>query len=349
VALGNLLQTLPPLPTMLVGSYVQPDWLIDRHALSRRAPPRVPAPDLWCVPPAQFEAAADDATLLAIDEQERIGLDVIGDGEIRRESYSCTFVAALGGIDSQHSGTAVDRRGKSAPVPRVVGPITWTRSVLAHDVALLRSRTSRPIKITLPGPFTLSQLAEDHVYDSPGALAMAFAEAVNAEVRALHAAGADIVQLDEPYLEARRDAAHEYAMAAVTRALAGAAGATALHLCFGYGPIDRGHSKSGRYALLPELERTPVDIVSLEAAQPGVDAAVLRDLPSKLILWGCLDLGTTQVDTQEVVLQRIRAAINVAGAQQVMLGPDCGMKYLPRAVAEAKLRVLVSCARIARG
>lgn len=340
-----MLSQLPRLPTTLVGSYVQPDWLVDRDNLSHRAPPRLRADDIWRVPAPYRAEALDDATALAIREQERAGLDIIGDGEIRRESYSCTFVTALAGIDPVQPGSVLDRRGKPSPVPRVVGPVRWQAPILAHDIALLRRGTSRPIKMTLPGPFTLAQLAQDEHYRDPGALAMAFAAAVNAEIRFLHAAGAEVVQIDEPYLEARPAAARDYGLAAIDRTLRGVSGATALHICFGYGPIDRGFAKPGYYAFLPELEHCSVDIVSLEAAQPRIDPAVLRRLPSKVIMLGVLDLGTHDVETPTEIESRIQAALAHVEAGRLIVAPDCGMKYLRRAAATAKVAAMVAAAR----
>jgi 5-methyltetrahydropteroyltriglutamate--homocysteine methyltransferase len=344
----RVLARLPRLPTTLVGSYVQPDWLVDRDNLGRRAPPRVRAEDIWRVPAPQRAEAFDDATVLAIREQERAGLDIIGDGEIRRESYSCTFATALGGIDAAAPGSVLDRRGKPSTVPRVLGPVRWQTPILEHDVALLRRSTTRAIKMTLPGPFTLAQLAQDEHYRDPGALAMAFAAAVNAEIRFLHAAGADIVQIDEPYLEVRPAAARDYGLAAIDEALRGVTGATALHICFGYGPIDRGFAKPGTYAFLPELERCEVDIVSLEAAQPRIDLAVLRRLPSKVIMLGVLDLGTLAIETVDQVCTRIGSALEVVGADRLVIAPDCGMKYLTRGAAAGKTAAMVAAAATIR-
>lgn len=344
-ALRALMARLPRLPTTLVGSMVQPEWLIDRQGLSHRAPPRVRAQELWRVAPQWLCCAQDDATQLAIHLQQRLGLDVVGDGEIRRESYSCTFANELVGIDRAHPGSVLDRRNKPSAVPRVVAPVQWQKPVFTHDVAWLRRCYAGPVKMTLPGPFTLSQLSQDEHYGDSRALGLAFAKAVNAEIAFLHAAGVDIVQLDEPYLEARPEAAREFGVELINRALQGIAGVTALHLCFGYGPIDRNVAKPNRYRFLAELEDTVVDIVSVEAAQPRLDLAELRVLPTKTVMLGVLDLGTTRVETVEEICARIAAALDHVAPERLILAPDCGLKYLPPASAEGKLAAMVAAAQ----
>ncbi len=345
----DVLAQLPLLPTALVGSLPQPGWLVDRDNLGHRAPPRVRAREIWRVPPEHLAEAQDDATLLAIRAQEQAGLDIVGDGEMRRESYSNLFATSLEGIDAEQPGVILNRRNQPSAVPRVVGPIRWREPVLAQDIAFLRASTTRPVKITLPGPFTLAQLALDEHYRDPAAVALAFAAAVNDEIRSLHAAGADIVQLDEPYLEARPDAARAFGVEAINRAVADVTGATALHICFGYGPIDKGYAKPGAYAFLGELERCTVDIVSLEAAQPRLDVAVLRQLPSKRIMLGVLDLGTLAVETPEQVRSRIDRALAIVEPQRLIIAPDCGMKYLTRPAAAGKMAAMVAAVRTLRG
>jgi len=335
---------LPLLPTALVGSVPQPEWLIDRHALSHRAPPRTRAWEIWRVESSCRCAAWDDATVVAIREQQRAGIDIVGDGEMRRESYSCTFANSLAGIDTARPGTTLDRRGKPSVVPRVVGPIRHDHPVLLHDLRVLRQRHDGVVKITLPGPFTLSQLSADEHYGSPRALASAFADAVRKEIGLLHAAGADVVQIDEPYLEARPEAAVEYGIEAVDRALDGVTGVTALHLCFGYGPIDRDFCKPDRYRFLGELAATSVDIVSVETAQPRIDLAVLRELAPKTLMVGVLDLGTTEIESVRTVLERIEAALHHVEPDRMIVAPDCGLKYLPRSVAAGKLSAMVVAA-----
>ncbi|HEX9646408.1 MAG TPA: 5-methyltetrahydropteroyltriglutamate--homocysteine methyltransferase [Alphaproteobacteria bacterium] len=333
-------RALPLLPTTVVGSYPQPDWLIDRDALSHRSPPRVRAAGLWRVAEPWLAEAQDDATRLAIADMERAGIDIITDGEIRRESYSNRFATALGGIDPARAGTAQSRRGRPEPVPLVSGPIRRLRPVETADVAFLRANTARTIKATLPGPFTLAQQAEDAYYRDPERLAMAYAEAVNAELLDLFAAGADIVQLDEPYLQARPEAARAFAVAAIDRALAGAPGTTALHLCMGYAALVR--DKPPDYAFLAELADSAVDQVSVEAAQPHVDVARFADLGAKTVILGVLDLADAAVETPETVAARIERALDFVPAERLVPAPDCGMKYLPRAVALGKLGALAA-------
>ena len=331
--------------TTVVGSYPQPEWLIDRERLGERLPPRVRARELWRVAEPFLEAAQDDATRLAVQDMERAGVDVITDGEMRRESYSNHFATELDGIDLDEPGVALDRTGHENPVPRVVGPIRRRRPVEVRDVEFLRSITDRRIKITVPGPFTMAQQAQDDHYRDGRSLALAYAEAVNEELHDLKAAGADVVQIDEPYLQARPEAAHEYAVEAIDRALEGIGGETVLHTCFGYAAIV--HDKPSGYPFLRELNDCLATHLSLEAAQPGLDPAVLRDVPDKTIVLGVLDLGSGEVETPEAVAERIRRALEVVPPERLVVAPDCGMKYLPRERAFRKLEAMVAGARLA--
>jgi 5-methyltetrahydropteroyltriglutamate--homocysteine methyltransferase len=329
--------------TTVVGSYPQPDWLIDRERLGHRLPPRVRARELWRVDEAQLEEAQDDATRLAVQDMERAGVDVITDGEMRRESYSNRFATALDGVDLDNPGVALDRTGDENPVPRVVGPIRRTRPVEVRDVEFLRSITDRRIKITVPGPFTMTQQAQNDHYEDARSLAVAYADAVNEELRDLKAAGADVVQIDEPYLQVRPEAAREYAVEAIDRALEGIEGDTVLHTCFGYAAIV--HDRPSGYPFLAELNDCAATHVSLEAAQPDLDPEVLRALPDKTILLGVLDLGSSDVETPEAVAERLRRALTVVEPERLVAAPDCGMKYLPRDRAFAKLQAMVAGAR----
>ena len=329
-------------PTSLVGSYAQPDWLIDRERLSHRFPPRVRARELWRVDPAYLAEAQRDATALAIREQERAGLDIITDGEMCRESYSNRFATALNGVDIDNPGTALDRSGHPNPVPRVTGPISRRHPVEAGDVSFLRGQTDRTIKITLPGPFTMAQQAQNDYFASSEDLAYAYAEAVNEEVRDLFAAGADIVQLDEPYLQARPEEAKRYGVKAINRALAGVTGTTAVHLCFGYAAII--HERPSGYSFLPELAAADCDQVSIETAQSGLDCSVLSALDGKTIILGVLNLGDHAVETADEVAARVRRALPYVPAERLVLAPDCGMKYLPRDAAFGKLQAMTLAA-----
>jgi 5-methyltetrahydropteroyltriglutamate--homocysteine methyltransferase len=338
--------TLPVLPTSLVGSYAQPDWLIDRAKLAGRFPPRVRARELWRVEPAYLEQAQDDATLLAIRAQEDAGLDIITDGEMRRESYSNHFATALEGVDLDHPGTALDRSGHPNPVPRIAGPIVRPHPVEVDDVRFLRAHTDRTIKMTVPGPFTMTQQAQNDHYPDLESAAMAYAAAVNAEIKDLHAAGADIVQIDEPYLQARPEAARDYGLAALNAALDGVTGTTAVHLCFGYAAII--HERPEGYSFLPELAGCPTDQISIETAQSGLDLGVLADLAGKHIILGVIDLSDHEVESAETVAARVRRAFPYAAPGQLTIATDCGMKYLPRASAEGKLRAMADAAAILR-
>jgi 5-methyltetrahydropteroyltriglutamate--homocysteine methyltransferase len=332
------------LVTTVVGSYPQPDWLIDRERLGERLPPRVRARELWRVPEPFLEEAQDDATRLAVQDMERAGIDVISDGEMRRESYSNRFATALEGIDLDHPGVALDRTGHENPVPRVVGPIHRARPVEVGDVEFLRSITDRRIKITVPGPFTMAQQAQNDHYPDDRSLALAYAEAVNEELRDLKAAGADVVQIDEPYLQARPERARQYAVEAIDRALTGIEGETVLHTCFGYAHIV--HDRLTGYPFLRELNECLATHISLEAAQPDLDLDVLRDLRGKTVVLGVLDLGSPEVETPDVVAERIRRALAVVPPDQLVVAPDCGMKYLPRELAFRKLAAMVAGARL---
>jgi 5-methyltetrahydropteroyltriglutamate--homocysteine methyltransferase len=334
------------LPTSLVGSYPQPDWLINREKLAGRFPPRVRAKELWRVDPEYLTQAQDDATLLAIRAQERAGLDILTDGEIRRESYSNHFATALDGIDIDNPGSALDRSGHPNPVPRIVGPIRRTGSIEVGDVKFLRANTDRTIKMTVPGPFTMSQQAQNEHYPDLESAAMDYAAAVNAEIRDLHAAGADIVQIDEPYMQARPDAARAYGLTALNAALDGVTGRTAVHICFGYAAVI--HVRPEGYSFLPELAGCPCDQISIETAQSGLDLGVLADLSGKGIILGVIDLSDHDVETVEVVAGRVRRAFGYVAPEKIVIATDCGMKYLPRASAEGKMRAMAGAAALLR-
>lgn len=334
------------LPTSLVGSYPQPDWLIDRVRLAGRFPPRVRARELWRVAPEWLGQAMDDATLLAIRDQERAGLDIITDGEMRRESYSNRFATALDGVDLDNPGMALDRSGEPNPVPRVVGRIRRRHAVEVRDVEFLRANTDRTIKITVPGPFTMAQQAQNDFYEDEAELAHDYAVAVNAEMRDLFAAGADIVQIDEPYMQARPEKARAYGLEALRTALDGIEGRTALHICFGYAALI--HERPEGYSFLPELAGSDVAEISIETAQSSLDCAVLAKLPGKTIILGVLDLSTHEVETPETVAARIRRALPFVPADRLIIAPDCGLKYLPRDVAYGKMAAMVEGARIVR-
>jgi 5-methyltetrahydropteroyltriglutamate--homocysteine methyltransferase len=327
------------LPTSLVGSYAQPDWLIDRQNLASRFPPRVRVRDLWRVADSWLEQAQDDATILAIRDQERAGLDIITDGEMRRESYSNRFATALDGVDIDNPGTALDRSGHPNPVPRVVDQVRRRHPVQVRDTEFLRAHTDRTIKMTLPGPFTMAQQAQDDFYGDEERLAMDYAAAVNEEVKDLFAAGADIVQIDEPYMQARPEKARRFGVKVLNRALEGIEGTTAVHICFGYAAII--HQRPQGYAFLRELEGSVARQVSIETAQSGLDCAVLKGLPSKSIILGVLDLSKTTVEPPETVATRIRRALPHVPAARIVVAPDCGLKYLPREVAFGKLKAMV--------
>jgi len=332
--------------TTVVGSYPQPEWLIDRQALATASVPRIRASGLWRIAPEHLEEAQDDATLLAIRDMERAGVDLISDGEIRRESYSNRFATALEGIDIDRPGQIIGGSGRATPVPRVVGPIRRVRPVQVRDVQFLRAYTERHIKATVPGPFTMAQQAQNEYYPNRERLAMDYAACVNEEIKALFAAGADVVQLDEPWLRTNPDEARAYAVSAIDKALEGIEGTTAVHLCFGYAAMVQG--KPSRYAFLTELERSAVQQISLEAAQPRLDLAVLQELSTKTIVLGVLDLNDMQIETPESIAAKIRDALRHIPAARLMVAPDCGMKYLPRAVAYQKLRAMTLGAAIVR-
>ena len=337
---------LPLLPTSLVGSYAQPDWLIDREKLAGIFPPRTRMKGLWRVAEPWLEQAWDDATVYAIAEQERAGLDIVTDGEMRRESYSNRFATAFDGVDMDNHGTALDRSGEPVPVPRVVGPISRRHAVQVRDVEFMKQHTDKAIKITVPGPFTMSQQAQDDYYGNPEALAVAYAGAVNEEIKDLFAAGCDVVQLDEPYMQARPDKARQYGLKALERALEGVEGATALHICFGYAHLI--HERPEGYSFLPELATSQVQQISIETAQSNLDTSILETLPGKTIILGVLDLSTHAVEEPETVASRIRRALPHVSAERVIIAPDCGLKYLPREVAFGKMKAMADGAKIVR-
>ena len=335
------------LVTTVVGSYPQPNWLIDRKRLGERLPPRVRAHELWHVAEPDLEEAQDDATRLAVQDMERAGVDIVTDGEMRRESYSNRFATALEGVDLETPGVALDRTGHENPVPRVVGPIRRARPVEVRDVEFLRGLTDRRIKITVPGPFTMAQQAQDDHYGDERSLALAYAEAVNEELRDLKSAGADVVQIDEPYLQARPEPARRYAVEAIGRALEGIEGETVLHTCFGYAHIV--HERLDGYPFLRELNGCTATHLSLEAAQPALDPGVLLDVPDKVIVLGVLDLGSSEPETPEVVARRIERVLEVLPPERLVVAPDCGMKYLTRELAFRKLEAMVAGVRLVDG
>ena len=334
-------------PAHVVGSYPQPDWLVDRKMLSKVVP-RVRMKEMWRVPEEFLEQAQDDATILAIRDMEQAGIDVITDGEMRRESYSNRFATALDGIDISNPGFVKARSGAMTPVPRVVGKVKRGKPVELRDMQFLRRNTSLPAKITLPGPFTMSQQAKDEFYKDAEALAMDMAAAVNAEAHDLVAAGADVIQLDEPWVRNDPDAARRYAVKAINRALAGIKVPTVVHLCFGYAAVVPGETKPAGYAFLAELAGTDATTISMESAQPKIDLGVLKDLAPKNVMLGVLDLSDLTVETPQKVAERIRAGLKYVPAERLLPAPDCGMKYLPRGVAFGKLKAMVEGAAIVR-
>jgi 5-methyltetrahydropteroyltriglutamate--homocysteine methyltransferase len=333
-------------PTTIVGSFPQPEWLIDRARLAGRFPPRVRAKELWRIPPEHLAEAQDDATLIAIRAQEEAGLDIVSDGEIRRESYSNRFATALDGVDLDNPGTALDRSGHPNPVPRIVGRIRRRHAVEVDDLKFLRANTTRMTKITVPGPFTMLQQAQNDFYGSEDDAAMDYAAAVNEEIKDLFAAGADVVQIDEPYMQARPEKARLYGLKALNRALEGVTGTTAVHICFGYAAII--HERPSGYSFLPELAQCSCRQVSLETAQSKLDCSALQGLEGKRLMVGCIDLSDPEVESPETVVERIERALPYVKPENVILAPDCGMKYLPRATATAKLKAMVEGARILR-
>jgi 5-methyltetrahydropteroyltriglutamate--homocysteine methyltransferase len=336
-----------PLSTSVVGSYPQPDWLIDRAALGSHSVPRVRASHAWRIPSHHLEEAQDDATLVAIRDMERAGIDTITDGEIRRESYSNRFATALQGVDAEHPATIRTRGGEARTVPRIVGPVRWREPIEARDVSFLRANTERTVKITLPGPFTMAQQAANEAYDDFDELVMDLAAAVNAEAHALERAGAEVIQLDEPWLRNDPRTARRIAVAAIDRALEGLTVSTAVHLCFGYAALV-GEKNANRYDFLGELSESSAQQISLEAAQPRLDLGQLSELSPKTVLLGVLDLGDPAPETPHTVADRIRAALAHVPAERLVPAPDCGMKYLPRPLAFAKLKALSAGAALVR-
>ena len=333
-------------PTTIVGSYPQPDWLIDREKLAGRFPPRVRAKELWRIPEPYLQQAMEDATLLAIRAQEDAGLDIVTDGEIRRESYSNRIATALEGVDIDKPGTALDRSGHPNPVPRIVGKIRRVRPIEVEDLLFLKKHTSRQVKITVPGPFTMLQQAQNDFYATEEEAAMDYAIALNAEIKDLFAHGANVVQVDEPYMQARPEKARQYGIRALNRALEGVQGTTAVHICFGYAAVI--HARPSGYSFLPEFSQCSCNQVSIETAQSQLDCSVLTQLPNKQILVGCLDLSNMEIESPVVVASRIKRALQYVKPEQVVVAPDCGMKYLPRDVADGKLRAMVEGARLLR-
>jgi 5-methyltetrahydropteroyltriglutamate--homocysteine methyltransferase len=331
------------LPTTVVGSYPQPDWLVDRALLSKSVP-RIRMQEMWRLPSQYLEEAQDDATTVAIRDMERAGIDIVTDGEIRRESYSNRFATALEGVDADNPAIIKSRSGQDTAVPRVVGAIRRTQPVELRDMQFLRRNTDHAAKITLPGPFTMGQQAKNEFYKDDEELAMAFAEAVNAEALDLQAAGADVIQLDEPWVRNSPELAKRYAVQAINRALRGITVPTVVHVCFGYAAVVPGATKPAGYAFLAELADSTADQISIEAAQPKLDLGVLKDLSSKKIVLGVLDLGNPQIESVDVVADRIRQGLKFVAPDRLCCAPDCGMKYMSRQIAFGKLSVMAQAA-----
>jgi 5-methyltetrahydropteroyltriglutamate--homocysteine methyltransferase len=335
------------LPTTVVGSYPQPEWLVDRAMLSKSVP-RTRMHEMWRLPPEHLEEAQDDATIVAIRDMERAGIDIVTDGEIRRESYSNRFATALEGIDIDNPAVITSQSGHKTPVPRVVGAVRRAHPVELRDMEFLRRNTDRAAKITLPGPFTMSQQAKNEFYRDGEELAMAFAAAVNAEALDLQGAGADVIQLDEPWVRNNPELAKRYAVKAINRALAGITVPTVVHVCFGYAAVVPGSTKPAGYSFLAELADSSAEQISIEAAQPKLDLGVLRDLSSKKIMLGVLDLGNPEIETVDLVAGRIRHALKYVAADRLIPAPDCGMKYMPRPIAFGKLKAMCEAAAMVR-
>jgi len=336
----------PLIPTTLVGSYPQPTWLVHKDILLGSGPPRVRMRDVWRPPSDLLEEAQDDATLTALHDQVRAGIDIVTDGEVRRESYFNHFANALDGIDVDNPATVPGRTGKPTLVPRVVGPIKRRKPVQVRDVAFLRSRTDKLIKITIPGAFTMAKMAADEYYGDQESLIMAYAEVVNEEIREMKAAGADVIQIDEPHMQAHPIESNRFGIAAIDRALDGIGGATIVHLCFGYAYVVS--DKPSGYSFLPELDKCSATAISIEAAEPKLNPAILAELPSKQVLYGVIDLGDQTVETPEIIAGRLRGALRHISPERLIAAPDCGMKYLPRDVAFGKLQAMVEGAKIVR-
>lgn len=340
-------EALPLLPTTVVGSYPQPGWLVDQQALRTRMVPRVRAPEIWRIAEPLLQEAQNDATLLAIRDMERAGIDIITDGEIRRESYSNHFASALEGVDPVTPAEVIGRTGKPTLVPRVTGRVRRTRAVEVADIAFARANTDRQLKITLPGPFTMTRQAKNEFYGDEAELAMDYAIALNAEILDLKRAGVDVIQLDEPWMQAFPEEARRFAVPCINRAFQEVTGSTVVHLCFGYAAmVDQ---KPNGYSFLPELDGAIAETISIEAAQPKLDLAILRELPTKKVMVGVLDLSSAEVETPEIVADRIRQALKVLPPERIVVAPDCGMKYLPRERAFGKLKAMAEGAAIVRG
>ena len=335
------------LQTTVVGSYPQPDWLVNREMLSKIVP-RTRLKEIWRVPEAYLQQAQDDATLLAIRDMERAGIDIITDGEMRRESYSNHFATALEGVDQDNPGYVTTRSGQQTPVPRVVGKIRRLRPVEVRDMQFLRANTNRPAKITLPGPFTMGQQVKDEFYKDAEAMCMDYAAAVNEEAHDLVKAGADVIQLDEPWLRNNPEEASRYAVKVINRALQGITVPTVVHLCFGYAAVVPGLSKPTGYSFLPQLSDTIAQQISIESAQPKIDLGVLKDLAPKKVMLGVIDLNDPEIETPEKIAERIRAGLKYLSPDKLLPAPDCGMKYLPRATAFGKLKSLAAGAALVR-
>jgi len=338
--------SLPLFPTSLVGSYPQPDWLIDKQKLKGRFPPRTRAAELWRIPPENLNEALLDATRLAVSDQVAAGLDIITDGEACRESYSNHFATALDGVDIDNPGEALDRSGEPVPVPRITGPIKRRHAISVDEVKALKQLTDRPIKFTVPGPFTMAQQAQNDFYPDLREAALAYAEAVREEVEDLFAAGADIIQLDEPYMQARPEAAEAYGIEALNAALRGTAGTTCVHICFGYAALI--HERPDGYSFLPQLHQACCHQISIETAQSDLDCSVLSSLPEQTILLGVIDLSSPEVESVETIVERVQRALPYIDKERVVLAPDCGMKYLPRDASLHKLSNMVEAAKILR-
>lgn len=299
--------------------------------------------------------AQDDATIVAIREQERAGLDIVSDGEQRREHYIRHVIRGFEGFDFANLAEKQTRGGRyTVEVPRITGPVRRTAPLLAHDAEVLQTYATRRTKITLPGPLTIMDTSYDDYYGDRKALAFDLAAALNAEARDLATAGVDLIQIDEPTFNIYLDDVAEFGIAALDRIAAGVTAEMGVHICYGYGSPNvlnwkRSNTDWGQYRhTLPLLAQSKIENLALEFAAPNLDPSILELVGDKKVSMGVIDVSYDVLETADDVANRLRRALEFISPDRLLASTDCGMVPIERARAYEKLRVLVEGTQIIR-
>jgi len=332
---------LPPIATTTVGSFPRPSWLVagrDRGAVT------------FQLEGQPLREAQDDATIVSLYEQDQVGLDLLTDGEQRRTSFIDHILASWSGIDLENRRLKSIRRGRGNPllVPRVVDKVERRSTAVVEDLRFAKAHTTRPIKMAVPGPMTVVDTTYDEAYGNEEALAMDVAAALNLELLDLQSAGCDVVQIDEPAMTRYHEKAAFYGARALDRCLEGITIPTIVHLCYGY-PLNQSLQHEYEYPeLLEILLDTRIGGFSVEFARSNYDPSVLRGCGDRLVMFGCVDPGDSPTEAVDVVLGRVRAALDYVDPARMLIAPDCGLMTISRTLARAKAQLLVDVAQQVR-